>query len=135
MSFKSKRWKFIFLLIPILMVFGIIESKIDSKSSKDGIYYLVVENQATKKASLDKTSWTKVEGTTLTINENGTETSYKYDVDKKEFEKDSMTYVCLFNSGILTIATNDESVEFITYVSPKSKMYSGYEDGSVEITK
>lgn len=135
MSFKSKRWKFIFLLIPILMVFGIIESKIDSKSSKDGIYYLVVENQATKKASLDKTSWIKVEGTTLTINENGTETSYKYDVDKKEFEKDSMTYVCLFNSGILTIATNDESVEFITYVSPKSKMYSGYEDGSVEITK
>ncbi|EOT38592.1 hypothetical protein I568_00043 [Enterococcus columbae DSM 7374 = ATCC 51263] len=46
-----------------------------------------------------------------------------------------MTYVCLFNSGILTIATNDESVEFITYVSPKSKMYSGYEDGNVEITK
>ncbi|EOT38593.1 hypothetical protein [Enterococcus columbae] len=83
MSFKSKRWKFIFLLIPILMVFGIIESKIDSKSSKDGIYYLVVENQATKKASIDKTSWIKVEGTTLTINENGTEISYKYDVDKK----------------------------------------------------
>ncbi|AND78531.1 hypothetical protein [Streptococcus pantholopis] len=136
MTFRFKKWQLIFLIIPVIIIFGIVKSQIDSQTSKDGTYYLVVENYSTMTASLDKTSWIKIEDDQLIINEDDSETSYDYDVDKEEFEKDSMTYFCLFNEGILTIGTHDDdSTETTTYVSPKSNMYSGYEDGTVKISK
>ena len=53
---KSKKWKWILLIIPALMIIGIIRITLDEMKSKDGIYYLTVKNESTKTASLDKTS-------------------------------------------------------------------------------
>ncbi|MEX2785288.1 hypothetical protein AB3331_08860 [Streptococcus sp. H49] len=136
MLLKFKKLRLIFLVIPAVISFGIIKSQIDLHTPKDGTYYLVDEDLSTMTASLDKGSWITIDGSQLTINEDDTENHYNYDAEGEEFEKDGMTYFCLFNEGTLTIGTaDDNSVETTTYVSPKSSMYSGYEDGTVKISK
>ena len=133
---KLKKWKLIFLIIQVIIIFAMIKSQIDSHRSKDGTYYLVDEDLSTMTASLDKTSWITIDGNQLIINEDGMENSYVYDADKKAFEKNSQTYFCLFSEDTLTIGTGDnDSAGLTTYVSPKSSMYSGYEDGTVRISK
>ncbi|MDU5562665.1 MAG: hypothetical protein E6056_09225, partial [Streptococcus parasanguinis] len=86
---KSKKWKWILLIIPALMIIGIIRITLDEMKSKDGIYYLTVKNESTKTASLDKTSWIKIEGEQITIKEGSSEHTYSYDTENNEFVRDS----------------------------------------------
>ena len=123
MKNKSKKWKWFLLIIPALMILGIITTILDDMKSDDGIYYLIVKNESTKTASLDKTSWIKIEGEQITIKEGG-----------KEFTRDSVHYTCLIHDGLLTLSGEQPQKELPEYVSPESSWYSGYEKGQVKIT-
>ena len=84
MKNKSKKWKWFLLIIPALMILGIITTTLDEMKSKDGIYYLTVKNQSTKTASLDKTSWIKIEGEQITIKEGGKEYTYSFNTENDQ---------------------------------------------------
>lgn len=103
MKNKSKKWKWFLLIIPALMILGIITNTLDDMKSKDGIYYLTVKNESTKTASLDKTSWIKIEGEQITLKEGSSERTYSYDTENDEFVRDSVKYSCLIYDGILTL--------------------------------
>ena len=85
----------VLLIIPALMILGIITNTLDDMKSKDGIYYLTVKNESTKTASLDKTSWIKIEGEQITLKEGSSERTYSYDTENDEFVRDSVKYSCL----------------------------------------
>lgn len=51
---NKKKWLWLLLIIPALMLLGIINTTIDEEKSDDGIYYLIVKNQSTKTATIDK---------------------------------------------------------------------------------
>ena len=53
----------------LFLILGIIRIILDEMKSKDGIYYLTVKNESTKTASLDKTSWIKIEGEQIAVKE------------------------------------------------------------------
>lgn len=134
MKNKFKKWKWFLLIIPALMIFGIIRITLDEMKSKDGIYYLTVKNKSTKTASLDKTSWIKIEGEKITIKEGGKEYSYSFDTENEEFTRDSVKYSCMIYDGLLTLLGEQPQKELPEYVSPESSWYSGYEKGQVKIT-
>ena len=134
MKNKSKKWKWFLLIIPALMIFSIIRITLDEMKSKDGIYYLVVKNESTKTASLDKTSWIKIEGEKITIKEGSKEYTYSFDTENEEFTRDSVKYSCLILEGTLTLSGDQSQGELPEYVSPNSSLYSGYEKGQVKIT-
>ena len=98
-----------------------------------GIYYLVVKNESTKTASLDKTSWIKIEGEKITIKEGSKEYTYSFDTENEEFTRDSVKYSCLILEGTLTLSGDQSQGELPEYVSPNSSWYSGYEKGQVKI--
>lgn len=130
---KSKKWKWILLIIPALMIIGIIRITLDEMKSKDGIYYLTVKNESTKTASLDKTSWIKIEGEQITIKEGSSEHTYSYDTENNEFVRESEKYSCMIYDGLLTLSGDQPQKELPEYVSPNSSWYSGYEKGQVKI--
>ena len=99
MKNKSKKWKWFLLIIPAFMILGLITTILDDMKSNDGIYYLVVKNESTKTASLDKTSWIKIEGKQITIKEGGKEYTYSFDTENEEFTRDSVHYSCLIDIG------------------------------------
>ena len=134
MKNKSKKWKWFLLIIPALMILGIIRINLDEMKSKDGIYYLTVKNESTKTASLDKTSWIKIEGEKITIKEGSKEYTYSFDTENEEFTRDSVKYSCLILEGTLTLSGDQSQGELPEYVSPNSSLYSGYEKGQVKIT-
>lgn len=101
MKNKSKKWKWFLLIIPALMILGIIRINLDEMKSKDGIYYLTVKNESTKTASLDKTSWIKIDGEQITIKEGSSEHTYSYDPENEEFTRDSEKYSCMIYDGLL----------------------------------
>ena len=115
------------------MIIGIIRITLDEMKSKDGIYYLTVKNESTKTASLDKTSWIKIEGEQITVKEGSSERTYSYDTENDEFVRDSVKYSCLIYDGILTLSGDQPQKELPEYVSPDSSWYSAYEKGQVEI--
>ena len=121
------------LIIPALMILGIITTTLDEMKSKDGIYYLTVKNESTKTASLDKTSWIKIEGEQITIKEGSSEHTYSYDTENNEFVRDSEKYSCMIYDGLLTLSGDQPQKELPEYVSPNSSWYSGYEKGQVKI--
>ena len=49
------------------MLLGIIQTTIDEKKSDDRIYYLIVKNQSTKTATIDKRFWIKIDGEQITL--------------------------------------------------------------------
>ena len=51
---NKKKWLWLLLIIPALMLLGIINTTIDEEKSDDGIYYLIVKNRSTKTATIDK---------------------------------------------------------------------------------
>ncbi|RSJ60014.1 hypothetical protein D8810_11045 [Streptococcus gordonii] len=116
------------------MILGIITTILDDMKSNDGIYYLIVKNESTKTASLDKTSWIKIEGEQITIKEGSKEYTYSFDTENKEFTRDSVKYSCLIHDGLLTLSGDQPQNELPEYVSPESSWYSGYEKGQVKIT-
>ena len=134
MKNKSKKWKWFLLIIPGFMILGIITTILDDMKSNDGIYYLVVKNESTKTASLDKTSWIKIEGEKITIKEGSKEYTYSFDTENEEFTRDSVKYSCLILEGTLTLSGDQSQGELPEYVSPNSSLYSGYEKGQVKIT-
>ena len=134
MKNKSKKWKLFLLIIPAFMILGIITTTLDDMKSKDGIYYLTVKNESTKTASLDKTSWIKIEGEQITLKEGSKEYTYSFDTENKEFTRDSVKYSCLIHDGTLTLSGDQPQGELPEYVSPNSSWYSGYEKGQVKIT-
>ena len=115
------------------MILGIITTTIEDMKSKDGIYYLIVKNESTKTASLDKTSWIKIEGEQITIKEDSKEYIYSFDTENEEFTRDSVHYSCLIHDGLLTLSGDQPKKELPEYVSPNSSWYSGYEQGKVKI--
>ena len=115
------------------MILGIITTTLDEMKSKDGIYYLTVKNESTKTASLDKTSWIKIEGEQITVKEGSSERTYSYDPENDEFVRDSEKYTCLIHDGLLTLSGEQPQKELPEYVSPNSSWYSGYEKGQVKI--
>ena len=133
MKNKSKKWKWFLLIIPALMILGIITNTLDDMKSKDGIYYLTVKNESTKTASLDKTSWIKIEGEQITIKEGGKEYTYSFNTENEEFTRDSVHYSCLIYDGLLTLLGDQPQKELPEYVSPNSSWYSGYEKGQVKL--
>ena len=134
MKNKSKKWKWFLLIIPAFMILGLITTILDDMKSDDGIYYLVVKNESTKTASLDKTSWIKIEGEKITIKERSKEYTYSFDTENEEFTRDSVKYSCLILEGTLTLSGDQSQGELPEYVSPNSSLYSGYEKGQVKIT-
>ncbi len=134
MKNKSKKWKWFLLIIPAFMILGLITTILDDMKSDDGIYYLVVKNESTKTASLDKTSWIKIEGEKITIKEGSKEYTYSFDTENEEFTRDSVKYSCLILEGTLTLSGDQSQSELPEYVSPNSSLYSGYEKGQVKIT-
>ena len=134
MKNKSKKWKWFLLIIPGFMILGIITTILDDMKSNDGIYYLIVKNESTKTASLDKTSWIKIEGEKITIKEGSKEYTYSFDTENEEFTRDSVKYSCLILEGTLTLSGDQSQGELPEYVSPNSSLYSGYEKGQVKIT-
>ena len=133
MKNTSKKWKWFLLIIPALMIIGIIRINLDEMKSKDGIYYLTVKNESTKTASLDKTSWIKIEGEQITVKEGSSERTYSYDPENDEFVRDSEKYTCLIHDGLLTLSGEQSQKELPEYVSPDSSWYSAYEKGQVKI--
>ena len=121
------------MIIPALMILGIITTTLDEMKSKDGIYYLTVKNESTKTASLDKTSWIKIEGEQITVKEGSSERTYSYDTENNEFVRDSEKYSCMIYDGLLTLSGDQPQKELPEYVSPNSSWYSGYEKGQVKI--
>ena len=115
------------------MILGIIRINLDEMKSKDGIYYLMVKNESTKTASLDKTSWIKIEGEQITIKEGSSEHTYSFDPEDEEFTRDSEKYTCLIHDGLLTLSGDQPQKELPEYVSSNSSWYSGYEKGQVKI--
>ena len=134
MKNKSKKWKWFLLIIPAFMILGLITTILDDMKTDDGIYYLIVKNESTKTASLDKTSWIKIEGEQITIKEGGKEYTYSFDTENEEFTRDSVHYTCLIHDGLLTLSGEQPQKELPEYVSPESSWYSGYEKGQVKIT-
>ena len=134
MKNKSKKWKWFLLIIPAFMILGLITTILDDMKSDDGIYYLVVKNESTKTASLDKTSWINIEGEKITIKEGSKEYTYSFDTENEEFTRDSVKYSCLILEGTLTLSGDQSQGELPEYVSPNSSLYSGYEKGQVKIT-
>ena len=134
MKNKSKKWKWFLLIIPAFMILGLITTILDDMKSDDGIYYLVVKNESTKTASLDKTSWIKIEGEKITIKEGSKEYTYSFDTENEEFTRDSVKYSCLILEGTLTLSGDQSQGELPECVSPNSSLYSGYEKGQVKIT-
>ena len=122
------------MIIPAFMILGLITTILDDMKSDDGIYYLVVKNESTKTASLDKTSWIKIEGEKITIKEGSKEYTYSFDTENEEFTRDSVKYSCLILEGTLTLSGDQSQGELPEYVSPNSSLYSGYEKGQVKIT-
>ena len=133
MKNKSKKWKWFLLIIPAFMILGLITTILDDMKSDDGIYYLVVKNESTKTASLDKTSWIKIEGEKITIKEGSKEYTYSFDTENEEFTRDSVKYSCLILEGTLTLSGDQSQGELPEYISPNSSLYSGYEKGQVKI--
>lgn len=132
---NKKKWLWLLLIIPVLMLMGIIQITIDEKKSDDGIYYLIVKNQSTKTATIDKNFWIKIDGEQITLKDVEGEQTYHYDSQNDEFTKDSETYNCLFNNGTLLLVGDGSDNEPLDYVSPESSWYSGYEQGKVKIEK
>ena len=133
MKNKSKKWKWFLLIIPALMILGIITTTLDEMKSKDGTYYLTVKNESTKTASLDKSSWIKIDGEQITIKEGSSEHTYSYDTENEEFTRDSEKYTCMISDGLLTLSGDQLQKELPEYVSPDSSRYSAYEKGQVKI--
>jgi len=130
----SHKRQFANFIIPAFMILGLITTILDDMKSDDGIYYLIVKNESTKTASLDKTSWIKIEGEQITIKEGGKEYTYSFDTENEEFTRDSVHYTCLIHDGLLILSGEQPQKELPEYVSPESSWYSGYEKGQVKIT-
>ena len=112
---NKKKWLWLLLIIPALMLLG--------------IYYLIVKNRSTKTATIDKNFWIKIDGEQITLKDVEGEQTYHYDSQNDEFTKDSETYNCLFNNGTLLLVGDGSDNEPLDYVSPESSWYSGYEQG------
>ena len=132
---NKKKWLWLLLIIPVLMLMGIIQTTIDEKKSDDGIYYLIVKNQSTKTATIDKRFWIKIDGEQITLKDVEGEHTYHYDSQNDEFTKDSKTYTCMLHNGSLLLVSDGSENEQAQYVSPESSWYSGYEQGKVKIEK
>lgn len=132
---NKKKWLWLLLIIPVLMLMGIIQTTIDEKKSDDGIYYLIVKNQSTKTATIDKRFWIKIDGEQITLKDVEGEHTYHFDSQNDEFTKDSETYSCMLHDGTLLLVNDGIENEQAEYVSPESSWYSGYEQGKVKIEK
>ena len=111
------------MIIPVLMLLGIIQTTIDEKKSDDGIYYLIVKNQSTKTATIDKRFWIKIDGEQITLKDVEGEHTYHYDSQNDEFTKDSETYSCMLHDGTLLLVNDGIENEQAEYVSPESSWY------------
>lgn len=132
---NKKKWLWLLLIIPALMLLGIIQTTIDEKKSDDGIYYLIVKNQSTKTATIDKRFWIKIDGEQITLKDVEGEHTYHFDSQNDEFTKDSEIYSCMLHDGTLLLVNDGIENEQAEYVNPESSWYSGYEQGKVKIEK
>lgn len=125
---KFKKWKLIFLLVPVVMIITYMKQDQELNSITEGRYYLIVKNKSSRTASLDKTTWVEFSGNKITFKEGSKETVIQYNSKYRTFKKEGKSYLFVDNHGNLSISDLD-SHDSVSYVSPESSMYSGYEEG------
>ncbi|WP_144050792.1 hypothetical protein, partial [Streptococcus iniae] len=98
-KFKMKKRYYILLLILGVMAITQIQTYLNQKESRDGIYYLVDRDMNTHTASLDTNSYIKITGETLVLKEGEELNTYKYDRESAEFKDGSKVYYVLYTDG------------------------------------
>lgn len=125
---KFRIW--LLLLIPVAMIMVYIKQEQELNAITDGRFYLVVKNKSSHKASLDKSTWVEFSGDRIIFKEGNNTTTILYNSKNRSFEKEGKIYRFIDDHGDLSISDMD-SHGSLSYVSPKSSMFSAYEEGRV----
>lgn len=125
---KFRIW--LLLLIPVAMIMVYIKQEQELNAITDGRFYLVVKNKSSHTASLDKSTWVEFSGDRIIFKEGNNTTTILYNSKDRSFEKEGKIYRFIADHGDLSISDMD-SHGSLSYVSPKSSMFSAYEEGRV----
>lgn len=125
---KFRIW--LLLLIPVAMIMVYIKQEQELNAITDGRFYLVVKNKSSHTASLDKSTWVEFSGDRIIFKEGNNTTTILYNSKDRSFEKEGKIYRFIDDHGDLSINDMD-SHGSLSYVSPKSSMFSAYEEGRV----
>lgn len=125
---KFKIW--LLLLIPVVMIIFYIKQEQELNAITDGRYYLVVKSKSSNTASIDKSTWVEFSGDYIILKEGNNTTTILYNSKNRSFEKEGKIYRFIDDHGDLSISDMD-SHGSLSYVSPKSSMFSAYEEGRV----
>lgn len=125
---KFRIW--LLLLIPVAMIMVYIKQEQELNAITDGRFYLVVKNKSSHTASLDKSTWVEFSGDRIIFKEGNNTTTILYNSKDRSFEKEGKIYRFIDDHGDLSISDMD-SHGSLSYVSPKSSMFSAYEEGRV----
>ena len=125
---KFRIW--LLLLIPVAMIMVYIKQEQELNAITDGRFYLVVKNKSSHTASLDKSTWVEFSGDRIIFKEGNNTTTILYNSKDRSFEKEGKIYRFIDDHGDLSISDMD-SHGALSYVSPKSSMFSAYEEGRV----
>ena len=125
---KFRIW--LLLLIPVAMIMVYIKQEQELNAITDGRFYLVVKNKSSHTASLDKSTWVEFSGDRIIFKEGNNTTTILYNSKNRSFEKEGKIYRFIDDHGDLSISDMD-SHGSLSYVSPKSSMFSAYEEGRV----
>ena len=112
------------------MIMVYIKQEQELNAITDGRFYLVVKNKSSHKASLDKSTWVEFSGDRIIFKEGNITSTIQYDSKHRTFKKEGKSYLFVDNHGDLSISDMD-SHGSLSYVSPKSSMFSAYEEGRV----
>ena len=127
---KYRLW--LLLLIPVAMIMVYIKQEQELNAITDGRFYLVVKNKSSHKASLDKSTWVEFSGDHIILKEGNVTSTILYNSEDRSFEKEGIIYRFIDDHGDLSIS-DMVSHESVSYVSPKSSMFSAYEEGRVRV--
>lgn len=125
---KFRIW--LLLIIPVAMIMVYIKQEQELNAITDGRFYLVVKNKSSHTASLDKSTWVEFSGDRIIFKEGNNTTTILYNSKNRSFEKEGKIYRFIDDHGDLSISDMD-SHGSLSYVSPKSSMFSAYEEGRV----
>ena len=127
---KYRLW--LLLLIPVAMIMVYIKQEQELNAITDVRFYLVVKNKSSHKASLDKSTWVEFSGDHIILKEGNVTSTILYNSEDRSFEKEGIIYRFIDDHGDLSIS-DMVSHESVSYVSPKSSMFSAYEEGRVRV--
>ncbi|OFQ89658.1 hypothetical protein [Streptococcus sp. HMSC061E03] len=132
-SFVTPKYRlWLLLLIPVAMIMVYIKQEQELNAITDGRFYLVVKNKSSHKASLDKSTWVEFSGDHIILKEGNVTSTILYNSEDRSFEKEGIIYRFIDDHGDLSIS-DMVSHESVSYVSPKSSMFSAYEEGRVRV--